>query len=237
MKAAKTRNVGMASLGPTLATLLVACRPDPAPAPVAPASLAPAPVASASGRVAPAPGPDTRPQAPSHVLVRAARRRTLLQEKYDPTYFSIAYPGGDVPNDRGVCTDVVIRAYREAGVDLQVLVHEDMARNFRSYPQLWGLRSTDRNIDHRRVPNLQRFFERQGAGLPVTTDARDYRPGDLVTWMLPGNLPHIGIVSDRRAAQGERPLILHNIGAGTSEDDILFSYPITGHYRFPPTRT
>jgi uncharacterized protein YijF (DUF1287 family) len=140
---------------------------------------------------------------------------------------------GDVPNDRGVCTDLVIRAYRAVGVDLQVLVHEDMKREFSAYPQMWGLRGPDKNIDHRRVPNLQKFFERAGAKLAVTKRSEDYKPGNLVTWMLPGNLPHIGIVSDRKTAEG-RPRILHNIGAGPVEDDILLAYPITGHYRFLP---
>lgn len=171
---------------------------------------------------------------PQVVLVQAARRRIALDETYDPSYFSIPYPNGDVPNDRGVCTDVVIRAYRHLGIDLQVLVHEDMAANFSSYPQLWGLPSTDSNIDHRRVPNLRRFFERQHADVAITSNGRDYLPGDLVTWLLPGNLTHIGIVSDRRVAGSDRPLILHNIGAGTAEEDILFTYEITGHYRYFP---
>jgi uncharacterized protein YijF (DUF1287 family) len=166
-------------------------------------------------------------------LVEAARGRTRQREVYDGSYRAIAYPLGDVPADRGVCTDLVIRAYRSIQIDLQVLVHEDMTRNFAAYPQLWGLRRPDRNIDHRRVPNLQRFFERAGADLAVTAKPEDYVEGDLVTWMLPGNLPHIGIVSDRKTAEG-RPRILHNIGAGPVEDDILLAYPITGHYRFLP---
>ena len=144
------------------------------------------------------------------------------------------YPLGDVPNDRGVCTDLIIRAYRALQIDLQVLVHEDMAQNFAVYPQLWGLRKPDKNIDHRRVPNLQRFFDRAGARLAVTTRPDDYAEGDLVTWMLPGNLPHIGIVSNQRVPRSSRPKIIHNIGAGPVEDDILFVYPITGHYRYHP---
>lgn len=167
-------------------------------------------------------------------LIQSARARTLVGEIYDPAYVSIAYPGGDVPNDRGVCTDVVIRAYRALGIDLQVRVHEDMRANFARYPGLWGLTRTDRNIDHRRVPNLETFFQRQGAELAVSREAAAYRPGDLVTWRLPGNLPHIGIVSDRTSPEGT-PLILHNIGAGTVEDDILFAYPITAHFRYFPT--
>lgn len=166
-------------------------------------------------------------------LIESARARTRIGEIYDPAYVSIAYPGGDVPDDRGVCTDVVIRAYRSLGIDLQVRVHEDMRANFARYPTIWGLTRTDRNIDHRRVPNLETYFQRQGAKLPASREPAAYRPGDLVTWRLPGNLPHIGIVSDRTSADGT-PLILHNIGAGTVEDDILFAYPITAHFRYFP---
>lgn len=170
-------------------------------------------------------------------IVEASRQRIPLGEIYDPGYYSMAYPGGDVPNDRGVCTDVVIRAYRHIGIDFQKLIHKDMRRNFASYPQLWRLASTDRNIDHRRVPNIETFLKRNGASLGVSDKATDYLPGDLVTWRLPGGLPHIGIVSDRTAPGSERPLILHNIGAGTAEDDILFAYQISGHFRyFPETR-
>lgn len=172
-------------------------------------------------------------QPPAALLVEAARARTKQVEVYDGSYRVISYPMGDVANDRGVCTDLVVRAYRAAlGIDLQVRVHEDMKRHFRSYPQSWGLPGPDRNIDHRRVPNLQKFFARAGASLPVTRRAQDYAPGDLVTWMLPGNLPHIGIVSGRKVADGSRPKIIHNIGAGPVEDDILFTYRITGHYRY-----
>ncbi len=165
-------------------------------------------------------------------VVQAARVQTQSPVVYDGAYVRIAYPMGDVPQDRGVCTDVVIRAYRGIGIDLQVLVHEDMRHNFRAYPALWGLSRPDRNIDHRRVPNLQKYFERVGARVPATPAASDYRPGDLVTWMLPGNLPHIGIVSDRKASGTDRPLVIHNIGAGTTEEDMLFAFTMTGHYRF-----
>jgi uncharacterized protein YijF (DUF1287 family) len=176
-------------------------------------------------------------QSPAALLVEAARARTKQQERYDGSYRVIRYPMGDVANDRGVCTDLVVRAYRAAlRIDLQALVHEDMKRHFPSYPQSWGLRGPDRNIDHRRVPNLQKFFARAGAGVPVTRWAEDYAPGDLVTWMLPGNLPHIGIVSDRKVADGSRRKIIHNMGAGPVEDDILFAYPVTGHYRYFPRR-
>lgn len=165
-------------------------------------------------------------------LVSAARQQTRSAVVYDGSYTRIAYPMGDVPATRGVCTDVVIRAYRAIGIDLQVLVHEDMSANFGLYPRQWGLRGPDANIDHRRVPNLQKFLERAEAKIGGAGPAAAYRAGDLVTWMLPGNLPHIGIVSDRRAASTDRPLVIHNIGAGPAEEDMLFAYPITGHYRY-----
>jgi uncharacterized protein YijF (DUF1287 family) len=162
--------------------------------------------------------------------VAAARRQIGITLVYDPAYVRLPYPGGDVPQDRGVCTDVVIRALRPHGLDLQKVVHEDMRAHFGLYPKKWGLRAPDRNIDHRRVPNLQTWFARQGWSLRPTREAANYRPGDLVTWMLPGNLPHIGIVSERRSLGGT-PLIIHNIGRGAREENILFDYPITGHYR------
>lgn len=170
--------------------------------------------------------------AASPALIDAARKQTQSRVTYDGSYVRLAYPMGDVPADRGVCTDVIIRAYRAVGIDLQQLVHEDMRADFAAYPRHWGLTRPDPNIDHRRVPNLQTFFTRQGARIRGARTAADYQPGDLVTWMLPGNLPHIGFVSDRRDEQSGRPLIIHNIGAGPAEDDILFDYPITGHYRF-----
>lgn len=163
-------------------------------------------------------------------LVIAARRQIGVTTVYDPAYVHLPYPNGDVPQDRGVCTDVVIRALRSQGLDLQRSVHEDMRAHFSEYPQKWGLRGPDRNIDHRRVPNLQTWFARQGWSRTPTRNASDYRAGDLVTWMLPGNLPHIGIVSDRTSLTGT-PLIVHNIGRGTREENILFAHPITGHYR------
>ncbi len=140
-----------------------------------------------------------------------------------------------MPDNIGVCTDVVIRAYRAAlGVDLQKLVHEDMSRAFAEYPAIWGLQRPDANIDHRRVPNLETFFARHGETPPVSSNPDDYRPGDLVTWRIPGNLPHIGIVTDRRSADGKRPLIVHNIGRGPRLEDMLFDYRISGHFRYPP---
>jgi uncharacterized protein YijF (DUF1287 family) len=165
-------------------------------------------------------------------LVNGARQQTQSDVRYDGSYTRIGYPMGDVPSNRGVCTDVVIRAYRAIGIDLQVLVHEDMRAHFARYPHLWGLRQPDTNIDHRRVPNLQKFLERADAQIPTARTAAAYLPGDLVTWMLPGNLPHIGIVSDRQAPRSGNPLIIHNIGAGPAEEDMLFAYPITGHYRY-----
>ncbi|SDT87259.1 DUF1287 domain-containing protein [Halopseudomonas salegens] len=169
-------------------------------------------------------------------LVLAALERTEHTVRYDGSYLRIDYPGGDVPANIGVCTDVIIRSYRKLGVDLQQLVHEDMSVNFSSYPsqRIWGLNRPDSNIDHRRVPNLQTFFRRHGIELPMSTEAPDYKPGAMVTWMLPGNLPHIGIVTDQIAAGSGRPLIVHNIGAGPKLEDVLFTYPITGHYQFVP---
>ena len=152
---------------------------------------------------------------------------------YDSGYRRIAYPLGDVPQTVGVCADVVIRAYRAIGIDLQKLVHEDMTRHFAAYPKIWRMTHADANIDHRRVPNLMAFFKRHGSGLNITRDARDYAPGDIVTWNLRkhGSLPHIGIVTDRKNVAG-RPLIMHNIGGGQVLEDILFAYEITGHYRY-----
>ena len=175
--------------------------------------------------------PPGQPPSVADRLVDAAIAQTRSTVAYDGSYRRIAYPGGDVPESIGVCTDVVVRAYRRAGIDLQVKVHEDMQRAFKSYPQLWGMSGPDPNIDHRRVPNLQAFFRRAGAGLPIARDAGTYRAGDVVTWMLPGNLPHIGVVTGRQSASG-RPLIVHNIGRGPELEDMLFTYPITGHYRY-----
>jgi hypothetical protein len=153
---------------------------------------------------------------------------------YDSGYREIAYPMGDVPADKGVCTDVVIRAYRAIGIDLQPLVHQDMKRNFDAYPKLWGMARPDPNIDHRRVPNLMTFFARNGTELAITGNPMDYKPGDIVTWNLQkrGSLPHIGIVTGRFSADGRRPLLMHNIGGGQVIEDILFSFKITGHYRY-----
>lgn len=165
-------------------------------------------------------------------LSDAAISLTKDKVEYDPKYFSIKYPNGDVPKDKGVCTDVVIRAYRKLGIDLQKEVHEDMKANFSKYPKTWGLKKPDTNIDHRRVPNLQVYFTRFGQSLDVSEKASDYKTGDLVTWKINGKLPHIGIVTNGKTADGKRNLIVHNVGAGQVLEDCLFKYDLTGHYRF-----
>jgi hypothetical protein len=166
-------------------------------------------------------------------LVAAAVERTHHSVRYDPTYVRIPYPSGDVAPDTGVCTDEIIRAYRAVGVDLQKEVHEDMEANFSAYPNKskWGLRHTDTNIDHRRVPNLAVFFRRKGEALAINLNAGDYRPGDMVTWDLGAVVPHIGIVVDRRGAGG-RYMVVHNIGQGPRMEDVLFAWKITGHFRY-----
>jgi uncharacterized protein YijF (DUF1287 family) len=171
-------------------------------------------------------------------LAAAAIERTRHRVTYDGSYHRLAYPMGDVPVNIGVCTDVVIRAYRSGlGIDLQQHVHEDMRRAFGEYPKIWGLSRPDPNIDHRRVPNLERFLKRHGETLPVTDNPDDYRPGDLVTWRLTGTgLPHIGIVTDRRAPITGNPIIAHNIGRGPELSDMLFDYRISGHFRYSPDK-
>ncbi|MFD2206211.1 DUF1287 domain-containing protein [Kiloniella antarctica] len=166
-------------------------------------------------------------------LAKAALERTDQSVIYDGSYHAMSYPGGDVPSDIGVCSDVVIRSYRALDIDLQKLVHEDMRASFDSYPKIWGLTSTDRNIDHRRVPNLRVFFTRHGQSIAPINDPTDYLPGDLVSWNLneSGSLPHIGIISDQKSGNGI-PLVIHNIGAGPKLQDMLFDYKITGHYRY-----
>jgi uncharacterized protein YijF (DUF1287 family) len=163
-------------------------------------------------------------------IAQAARSRIGVTTRYVPDYVTMDYPGGDVPEETGVCTDVVIRALREVGIDLQKEVHEDMKAHFSKYPEIWGLKRTDRSIDHRRVPNLRTYFKRKDYSLPVTKKPADYRAGDLVTCTVVGKLPHVMVVSDRKG-QGGRPLVIHNIGRGTQEEDRLFDFPITGHYR------
>ncbi len=170
-------------------------------------------------------------------LSDAAISITKDKVRYDGAYHKIPYPNGDVPKGIGVCTDVVIRAYRKLGIDLQKEVHEDMKANFSKYPKKWGLKNTDTNIDHRRVPNLQTFFTRKGTALGVTNKAADYKPGDIVTWMLAGNLPHIGIVVDKKSSKNSGGhKVVHNIGGGQNLEDCLFDYKVTGHYRYAPAR-
>jgi uncharacterized protein YijF (DUF1287 family) len=175
-----------------------------------------------------------RPPAPDHAqqLVAAARTQIGVTLRYDPAYAVLAFPGGDVDRSKGVCTDVLIRAYRDAlGLDLQALVNADMQAHFSAYPKIWKMPRPDRHIDHRRVPNLIAFWSRQGAGLPVTTRAANWRAGDIFTSLIDNRLPHTGIVSDRATASGE-PLVIHNIGAGTQEEAGLFAHRLTGHFRW-----
>jgi uncharacterized protein YijF (DUF1287 family) len=172
-------------------------------------------------------------------FVAAAIERTHHVVRYDPAYVRIPYPGGDVPTGTGVCTDEVIRAYRAVGIDLQKEVHEDMANHLSAYPRKWGsawhlsnASATDPNIDHRRVPNLMVFFARHGQTLPLSANASDYHPGELVTWNLGGGITHIGIVVDQKSPQSGRYLVVHNIGQGPQMEDILFNWKIIGHYRY-----
>lgn len=165
-------------------------------------------------------------------LSHAALSLTKDKVMYDPAYFIIKYPNGDVPADKGVCTDVVIRAYRKLGIDLQKEVHEDMSKNFSKYPKTWGLKRPDPNIDHRRVPNLRVFFARYGTSKSIETRPELYVPGDIVTWILPGNLTHIGVVVNKKSTDGKRYLIVHNIGGGQVLEDCLFKFTITGHYQY-----
>ncbi len=165
-------------------------------------------------------------------LADAALALTKQKVVYDPAYFKISYPNGDVPEGKGVCTDVVIRAYRTLGIDLQKNVHEDMKPNFKLYPKDWGRKTTDTNIDHRRVYNLMVFFGRKGVKKAISKNAADYLPGDIVCWNLSGNMSHIGLVINKKSADGKRYLIVHNIGNGQEISDCLFSWKIIGHYQY-----
>jgi hypothetical protein len=165
-------------------------------------------------------------------LLAAAHERTTHTVRYEPAYVRITYPNGDVPADTGVCTDEIIRIYRAVGIDLQKLVHEDMQQNRAAYPRFGDYNGTDTNIDHRRVPNLMVFFARKGKSLPITNRIEDYSPGDLVTWDLGGNVPHIGILVDTKSPQSGRYMIVHNIGRGPKMEDVLFDWKITGHYEY-----
>jgi uncharacterized protein YijF (DUF1287 family) len=165
-------------------------------------------------------------------LLDGAIAQAGVTTSYDPSYVSLAYPGGDVPETTGVCSDVVVRAFRKAGIDLQKEIHEDMTAARSDYPTKWGAISPDANIDHRRVLNLMAYFRRHGKSLPVSYDATDYQPGDIVAWDLTSGIDHIGIVTNMLSDSEDRCLIVHNIGAGTRVEDVLFEWNIKGHYRF-----
>jgi uncharacterized protein len=174
------------------------------------------------------------PHASPHLkkFIDAAVAQVGVTTGYDPSYVRIDYPGGDVPKETGVCTDVLVRAFRAVEIDLQIEIHEDMGRAWSDYPKRWGLSRPDTNIDHRRVPNLMTYFNRKGKSLPITENADDYRPGDIVTWDLGGGIDHIGIVTDMSTSPDGRSFIAHNIGAGARVEDVLFRWRITGHYRY-----
>lgn len=150
---------------------------------------------------------------------------------YDPTYYKLTYPNGDIPSNKGVCTDVIIRSYRKLGIDLQKKVHEDMVKNFSIYPKKWGLKKPDTNIDHRRVPNLEVFFTRSGKKLKISQNKNDYKTGEIITWMINNKLPHIGIITHKKSSNGN-PLIVHNVGGGQVLEDCLFNYAIVGHFKY-----
>jgi uncharacterized protein YijF (DUF1287 family) len=185
-----------------------------------------------AAQIRPFPGTEQAQQTFLHRFAAAALDRTQHTVRYDPAYVRLPYPGGDVPEGTGVCTDEVIRAYRALGIDLQKEMHEDIAANFSAYPTRWGRQTPDSNIDHRRVPNLMVFFRRKGETLPITDRADDYAPGDLVTWDLGRGLTHIGMVVDRKTLMSRRYMIVHNIGEGPKMEDVLFNWKITGHYRY-----
>lgn len=165
-------------------------------------------------------------------LLDSAREQSTITKHYNPRYIQIAYPGGDVPRETGVCSDVIIRAFRAVNIDLQKLVHEDMAKNFVVYPRKWNLSRPDPNIDHRRVPNLMMYFSRLGKALPIIENAQHFQAGDIVAWDLGAGQTHIGIVSDERRLLAQRSLIFHNIGAGVKHEDVLFKWRVIGHYRY-----
>jgi len=169
---------------------------------------------------------------PLEKINASAIEQTTQTTGYDSSYVKLDYPNGDVPLDTGVCADVVVRAFRKAGIDLQKELHEDMKKNFAKYPQKWGARRPDTNIDHRRVPNLMTWFDRQGKAQPITKDAKDYLPGDVIAWHLDNGLPHIGMVSKIKVEGTERYAMVHNIGLGARVEDALFAWKITGHYRY-----
>jgi len=200
--------------------------------------LAPVSAQKASAQVAPKPPPKPPLLSKTELtaaLVAAALDRPNHPARYEPKYVAIAYPNGDVPADTGVCADEIVRIYRAAGIDLQQKVHEDMVAAWSAYPHKWGARRPDKNIDHRRVPNLATFFRRHGESLKVSDNAADYAPGDIVTWNLikDGDLPHVGMVVNFKGPSG-RWMVEHNIGAGPQVEDVLFDWTVTGHYRYRP---
>ena len=198
-----------------------ACAPRPAPFPDARTPVASVPV----------PAPVSALSPTLRKVLASADTQTRTTHLYDPAYRSIAYPNGDVPKERGVCADVIVRAFRAGGIDLQKTVHEDMTSHFAAYSRLWGLRRPDPNIDHRRVANLMTYFQRQHRAVPISAKPDDYRPGDVVAWELPGGRLHIGLVSGHLVLGTNRSLMIHNVGAGTSQEDVLFAWKIIGHYR------
>jgi hypothetical protein len=181
----------------------------------------------------PPPVAETRRQAVVRLLSAATLDQTRQTLRYDPAYVRISYPGGDVPQDRGVCADVIVRAFRKIGVDLQKEVHEDMLHNFAAYPRFRGSSRPDANIDQRRVPNLMTFFKRRGAALPVTRNPTNYLPGDVVAWDLGHGQTHIGLLVNQLSPDGRRPMVVHNIGQGARVEDVLFTWKVIGHYRYP----
>ncbi len=208
--------------------LCIGCNSDTPPT-EGPAPSGSAPDVTAEAKTQqPPPAPKTK----AEQLAVAAMEQVGRTTKYDPAYVKLAYPGGDLPIERGVCTDVIVRALRKLDVDVQVLIHEDMKASFKSYPNLWGLSRPDPNIDHRRVPNIAAFLRRKGKTVPVTSDPKDYLPGDIVIWKLPGGRQHTGIVSNARSRGTDRYKIAHNIGAGTQLEDVLFAFEITHHFRY-----
>lgn len=169
---------------------------------------------------------------PLDKLIVAAIEQVGVTTEYDPAYVKLTYPNGDLPLKTGVCADVIVRAFRKVEIDLQKELHEDMKRNFARYPKKWGAKAPDTNIDHRRVPNLMTWFDRQGKALPLSNVAKDYWPGDVVAWDLGGGLTHIGLVSDVKAEGTGRYLIVHNIGSGAQLEDRLFDWKVIGRYRY-----
>lgn len=177
-------------------------------------------------------GATAQARSDTELMLAAAQAQVGVTVAYAPAYRRLDFPGGDVPLDRGVCSDVLVRALRAVGVDLQLEVNRDMRAHFEDYPDIWGLQRPDPNIDHRRVPNLERYLLRMGKALPVSDDPAAFRPGDIVSWRLDGGQPHIGIVADSLAADGQRHQVIHNIGDGVQIEDVLFEWKMTGHFRY-----